>query len=407
MRDDADNLEIGSTIANGLRVRERLGSGGMGTVWRVHDQALQRDVALKLVHSELAKDHQIRTHFLEEARAMARVRHPGVVEIYSFGTLEERPYFTMECVDGRSLEQEQKRRGAAFPASSAIAALCELASGLEAIHASGTVHGDLTPRNILVRRNGSLSITDFGLTVDGIDGKARFLGTARYAAPEKIRAHVPPHLRTRSDVYSLGTVGYQMLTGDTPFNGPDATRVFAQHLYKKPKPLAEVAPGTPRELCDAIDATLRKAPDERPTSAALVDLLSDAKQALSANRQALIVDDDPDFQAIAAASLETVAGFSSVQTASCGEDALDILARQRFDLLVLDFHMPGTDVVSLTEKIRKDRSHDGMQILIVTGRGSASDWHRLSEVGANAFHFKPIVPTEFGIAARKLIENPR
>lgn len=367
------------------------------------DEALERDVAVKLIHPGLIEGRLGAESFLEEARAMARVRHQNVVQIFTFGEIEGRPFFTMEHVDGPSLAEHLKEREA-LPFDEVIGLLRQVAAGVDAIHRSGTVHGDLKPSNILLGPGFEARVTDFGLTLHVGRGEATILGTPHYVAPERIRkGEVPEDLRARSDVYAFGVLAFQLFTGSVPFNAPDAGRIYAQHLYK-PRPKASARNA---ELPTALDDVLCRAMDRDPstrtaTAGAVMEELAKLRPKRRPHRRVLVADDDPAFRGWIRACLETELGIEAITEAEDGREALEALSRGDYDLLVTDLHMPKLNGLELTACARQ-MIDTPLRILVVSGHGSASDWRVLTRLGADAFMVKPCGVDDFVSTAAQLL----
>ena len=398
----------GTHLGPHLRVVRVLGEGGMGTVLLARDEALERDVAVKLIHPALIGGELGAESFVEEARAMARVRHPNVVQIFAFGEIERGPFFTMEHVDGPSLADHLKTHEA-LPFDEVVGILKQVAAGVDAIHASGTVHGDLKPSNILLGPGFEARVTDFGLTLHAGRGQAAILGTPHYVAPERIRKdEVPEELLPRSDVYAFGVLAFQLFTGSVPFNAPDAGRIYAQHLYK-PRPKVTARRG---ELPQGLDAVLADAmhrdPAQRTGSAgAVVERIERLRARRRPLRRVLVADDDPDFRAWVRACLETELGIESITEVHDGRTALEALSRGEYDLLVADLHMPRMNGLELTASARHAVESATLRILVVSGHGSASDWRVLSRLGADAFLLKPCGVDDFVSTAGQLLYPER
>ncbi len=377
----------------GLRVVRTLGIGGMGVVLLVHDEVLQRNVAAKLVHPHLLASDEARAAFQAEAQAMARVRHPNVVEIFAFGEHDGRPFFTMEHVEGPPLTEYHARRGhQPIPFDEALRLLEGVAAGVAAIHDSGTVHGDLKPGNVLVDHQQRTRVADFGIT----RGNDELLGTPAYVAPERIARQSTPEYLPRIDVYAFGALTHELLTGRPPFAAPDVGRLYAQHLYKPPPKTTEERPDLPPEVDDVLAAALAKDPAERPSSVLdVLDGLLMARRAMRPSRRVLIADDDPEMRLLVRAYLEVELDVDTIEEVDNGRDALRLLAARHFDLAVIDLHMPHMNGLELTASIRERIAAADLRIVVVSGHGRASDWRVLSQLGADAFVVKPIEPEVF------------
>jgi serine/threonine-protein kinase len=273
---------IGRTVADGrYEVLARLGTGGMGTVYRVRQHPLERMAVLKLIHREMATDASAVARFEREMRVTAAIEHPHTVRVYDFGQIEGQPFLAMEYLAGRSLRQELDRSGA-LPAERVASIGVQIAKALGAAHRVGVVHRDLKPDNVmLVEGYGErdfVKVLDFGIARSLDQGEAGFrtkagaiIGTPAYMSPEQAST-VP--LDARSDLYSLGVVLYEMLAGTPPFVGESITALLFAHVSVAPPPLPSRI-SRPPALEAAILRLLSKDPAMRPASAdETVDLLS-------------------------------------------------------------------------------------------------------------------------------------
>src|SRR5262245_50477379 len=254
----------------GYDVEAVIGRGGMGVVFRALQVRLNRLVAIKMaLAGEYAEPHE-RERFQREAEAVASLRHPNVVQVYDVGEVEGRPYFTMELVEGGSLAQ--KLAGTPQPASQSAALLATLAAAIHTAHATGIVHRDLKPANILLTPDGTPKVTDFGLArrLDGgagLTGTGIALGTPSYMAPEQVGGKADA-VGTATDVYALGAVLYEVLTGRPPFKGESAAETLQQVISQDPVPPSRLNAKVPRDLETICLNCLHKEPGRRYASAA-------------------------------------------------------------------------------------------------------------------------------------------
>lgn len=246
-------------------VRE-LGRGGMGVVFLARDVALHRLVAIKVLRHEFAASEEHRERFRREARVTARLSHPGIVPVHTFGEHGDLVYIVMKYVHGESLAERVRREGP-LPPHEVRAILTELALALDSAHRAGVVHRDLKPENILLE-NGSARpmLTDFGValvrSLDPVRGDAaRAFGTPHYMSPEQSAGELD--IDGRSDIYALGVLGFQMLTGELPFDGPTFESLAAKHIAEEHPPLGELAQRAPSSLVAAIERCLRKDRSDR------------------------------------------------------------------------------------------------------------------------------------------------
>lgn len=240
----------------------------MGEVWRATDQNLDRTVAVKLLLTA-APDSQARERFLLEAQTAARLSDPHVVAVYDFGTHEGRLFLVMEHVQGHSLAHAGPLRGAMTPSRVADIA-AQAAAGLSAAHRQGVVHRDIKPGNLLLAADGTVKIADFGIARFTGEASAsltmtgQVIGTSTYLAPER---GLGRPACAASDVYSLGCVLYELLTGRPPFQGDNAAAVVFQHVDAAPEPPRNWCPGLPGTFEDYLMRLLSKRPEQRPTAA--------------------------------------------------------------------------------------------------------------------------------------------
>src|SRR5579885_1358208 len=221
---------LGTTLNGRYRLEARIGSGGMSTVYRATDETLQRQVAIKLMHREIATDSDQLERFRREARAVAQLSHPHIVGVIDAGEDDGRPYIVFEYVEGETLKDLIRREGQ-LPVPEAVAYAIEIARALGAAHQRHIVHRDVKPQNVLIDHEGSAKVTDFGiarsLDDDGLTADGRVLGTTDYVSPEQALGHA---VTGQSDLYSLGIVLWEMLTGEVPFKGDSQVAVAMKHV---------------------------------------------------------------------------------------------------------------------------------------------------------------------------------
>jgi eukaryotic-like serine/threonine-protein kinase len=248
------------------RIQRKLGAGGMADVYLAEDQELGRRVAIKILNSRHGNDDQFIERFRREAKNAAALNHPNIVSIYDRGEAEDTYYIAMEFLDGRTLKELIVGRGAA-PVNVAIEYARQILSALRFAHRHGIVHRDIKPHNVLVDGEGRVKVTDFGIARAGASQMTEagsIVGTAQYLSPEQARGgEVDP----RSDLYSLGVVLYELLTGKTPFDGETPVEIAMKHLSNTPAPPSKLRPDVPRELDMVVMRALAKNPDERYQSA--------------------------------------------------------------------------------------------------------------------------------------------
>jgi serine/threonine-protein kinase len=261
---------IGTLFDGRYQVVRKLGAGGMANVYLAEDQELGRRVAIKILNERHANDEQFVERFRREAKNAAALSHPNIVSIYDRGEAEGTYYIAMEYLDGRSLKELILSRGPA-PLNVAIEYVRQILSALRFAHRHGIVHRDIKPHNVLVDAEGRVKVTDFGIARAGASQMTEagsIVGTAQYLSPEQARG---TNVDQRSDLYSLGIVLYELLTGTLPFNGDTPVEIAMKHLSQTPELPSVLRPELPRELDLVVTRALAKDPDERYQSAEEMD----------------------------------------------------------------------------------------------------------------------------------------
>src|SRR5215204_4695365 len=221
---------VGTCLNGRYRLDAQIGAGGMSTVYRAFDTTLERQVAVKLMHREIASDSDQLERFRREARSVAQLNHPHIVGVIDAGEEDGRPYIVFEYVEGETLKDRIRRMGR-LPIDEAIPYAIEVARALGTAHSPHILHRDVKPQNVLIDEEGSAKVTDFGiarsLDEEGLTAEGRVLGTTDYVSPEQALGH---DVNGQSDIYSLGVVLYEMLTGDVPFHGENQVSVAMKHV---------------------------------------------------------------------------------------------------------------------------------------------------------------------------------
>ena len=271
-------LGPGVLLGNRYRLEERIAQGGMGDVWRGTDDVLGRTVAVKILLPALLDEPGFAERFRGEARTMATINHPGVVDIYDYGSDHQLAFLVMEYVEGDALSRTLARVGRLTPGRT-MALVAQAADALHAAHQKGIVHRDVKPGNLLVRPNGTLVLTDFGIARSAMVGQltavGSVLGTASYISPEQATGAAAT---AASDIYALGIVAYQCLSGRRPFDGDSPLEISMKHVREAPRPLPNDIPPAVRSI---VDRAMAKHPAARwPTAAALAAVARQAAAAL-------------------------------------------------------------------------------------------------------------------------------
>src|SRR3989449_7307237 len=260
-------MAVSDTLINTLfdgryRIQRKLGAGGMADVYLAEDQELGRRVAIKILNSRHGNDDQFIERFRREAKNAAALNHPNIVSIYDRGEAEDTYYIAMEFLDGRTLKELIVGRGAA-PINVAVEYARQILSALRFAHRHGIVHRDIKPHNVLVDAEGRVKVTDFGIARAGTSQMTEagsIVGTAQYLSPEQARGSP---VDQRSDVYSLGIVLYELLTGTVPFTGDTPVEIAMKHLSEVPVPPSELRDDVPDDLDLVVLRALAKDPEDR------------------------------------------------------------------------------------------------------------------------------------------------
>jgi len=345
-----------------FKVEVRLGQGGMGTVYLCSDPALDRLVAVKVLRRELVGDKESRDRFLAEARAVARISHPNVVQIYSVEPAGE-PFFTMEYVRGGSVA-DLLREGKPLQIEKACAIVLQAAQGLRALHAASVIHRDITPSNILLDQEGRAKIVDFGLACPAARpaDEGVIAGTAPYMAPEQIRGDA---VDQRTDIYGLGATLYHMLTGEPPFGRGDSKSVIARKLAgQSPPPVRERRRAVPKSIASVVDRMVKADPAER--YATVDEVIRALGRAL--RRRKLLPYALAGLAAILLASVVVLGLLLAKSSPPLGALAA---VRRSDGTLAIDFSEAAARGLSLAQLLKADRVGSGPGPLpdLVPGRG--------------------------------------
>lgn len=269
-------LEPGITIDGRYRLEHRLGSGGMADVWRARDTELGRDVALKLLHENFARDTEFVERFRREASAAAGLQHPNVVSVFDRGSYEDSYWISMELVEGSSLRE---LIDGGLEIEEAVEVTRQMLAAAEFAHEHGIVHRDLKPMNVLIDRDGRVRVTDFGIARAGgseITRTGSVMGTAQYLSPEQAQG---VEVTARTDIYSIGVILFEMLTGRVPFDGENAVAIAMKQVGEEPAAPSSINPKVSPALDAIVLKALAKDPAQRFSSAAEMAAALDAAEA--------------------------------------------------------------------------------------------------------------------------------
>ncbi len=248
------------------QLQDPIGRGGMATIYRGHDMRMERTVAIKVLREVYSTDPKFVTRFQREAKAASSLQHPNIVQVYDYGQSDGNYFIVMELIEGTDLRRYLRSRGV-LATDRAIIIAHDVALGLGAAHRRSIVHRDVKPQNILVGRDGSIKLTDFGIAsvykdinAERLTTTGMTLGTVQYYAPEQAQGEI---VNPAADVYALGIVMYEMLTGRTPFDGDTPVAVAMQHIQDIPVPPTQLNPNIPPALEEIIMRCLEKVPEMR------------------------------------------------------------------------------------------------------------------------------------------------
>ena len=276
-------IKVGTIVGDRYEILEKIGVGGMAEVFKGKDHKLNRYVAVKVLKEEFRENDAFVKKFKEEAQAAARLAHPNIVNVYDVGDENGIYYIVMELVEGITLKNYIERKGS-LTIKEATSIAIQVCAGLEVAHNNHIVHRDIKPQNIIISREGKVKVTDFGIAkaTTSQTTTANAMGSVHYASPEQARGGYVDH---RSDIYSLGIVLYEMVTGRVPFDGETAVTVAVKHLQEEMVPPSVYCKNIPYSLEQIIKKCTEKSPDRRYQD--IGDLLADLKQSL--------MDPDGDF----------------------------------------------------------------------------------------------------------------
>lgn len=332
-----------TTLRGRYRLDEMIGGGGMGEVWRAHDNVLDRNVAVKVIRSHLADSETVRARLRVEARLAGSLHHPGIVNVFDYGEHEAEgrtvPFVVMPLIEGEPLSR-LLRGSATLPAGQTMAIVAEVAEALQASHSAGIIHRDLKPGNILLSRSGRVMLVDFGIAraADGepLTETGALLGTVDYLSPEQCAGRTAS---AASDLYGLGVVAYSCLSGTLPFRRDSDIATALAHLNDEPPALSEDIPLPAREL---VGRLLARDPADRPASAAQVAAAARALATSLPSVAGLERDPSPRSGTVQPTGVLPRDLPATGATGALGTEALDA---QTMETQALDTQAPDTQVL--------------------------------------------------------------
>lgn len=402
---------LGDVVGGVYRILGELGRGGMGVVLLGFDLQLERKVAIKLV-SSAGLGPEVRERFIQEARAMALVNHPNVLHIHAFGEHAGMPYFVMEFVEGQTVDDWLFENGGVPDIDAALRILNDICEGVSAIHAAGAVHRDLKPSNVLLDNQLRARVADLGLAAPYRDGGVvkEIAGTPAYMAPEVAFDGEQP-ASPLSDVYALGCMAYEFLTGTLPFDSETALGLMVQHATAKPPPPSSRRPGLPSAFDDVLLKALEKKPEDRTASADLLRRsLKEARASSVEPVRILVAEDDPDFRDLLALKLGMEFPDADILCVDNGRALVEAFAEKGASAVMIDLQMPVLDGVAVTALLRARPDAENVPIIVMTASGGPQEWRLLASLGADRFLVKPLnlddVVNTLRSAVRERVSSP-
>jgi serine/threonine-protein kinase len=386
----------GELLDGVYEIMHLLGRGGMGQVFEAHDHLLNRRVAIKA-----AWPNPLTPPLRNEARALAAFQHPSLVSVHTLGEHRGIDYLVMERIYGVSLTQHAATRsgsGQSFTAAEVVQLVAPAAEGLSVVHRAGLVHRDIKPDNIMLTPAHRVVLMDFGLVLPEFDvnGSQRVAGSPPYMAPEALLNTAGPGHGHLADIFGLGVVAYELLTGFRPFSGTTIREVIASHERGQPKAIAELRSDCPLALSQVVQEMLNPDPlmriqsaeavawqmravrSERPRSGALGTHKATAPSVL-------IVDDDVDLARILTFYVRQIVGRAEIRVAHDGEEALREVQKKEPDVMLLDLHMPRMNGVEVCMQLKGDGLAQGCSIISVSAGAQDHDIQLLHQLGIHHF----------------------
>jgi DNA-binding NarL/FixJ family response regulator/tRNA A-37 threonylcarbamoyl transferase component Bud32 len=390
---------VGQKLNDRYQIEDMIGEGATAAVYRAMDTRLKRVVAVKMllphVHSTT------RQRFEREALAVAKLNHPGIMAVYDVGQDKDANYIVVELVDGKPLYDY-------IPSSPEMVARLsqQICLALDYAHRAGVIHRDVKPANIYVTANDHIKIMDFGLAIPVEGGEKRLtamgsiIGTPAYLSPEQAQGKV---LSPQTDIYSLGVVMYEMITGELPFDADDIASILLQQVNKPAVPPSELTPDIPLWLENIILTALEKHPENRFPTAALMaaalqagDAIPDVKATLGGagapaaaaipKIRVILADDHVTLRAPLAAYLDLAGDIAVIAEANDGQEAIELAREHHPDVILLDLNMPNVNGLQALPVIKSENPKT--KVLVLTGRDETPFIMRAMRAGANGYILK-------------------
>jgi CheY-like chemotaxis protein len=393
-------LMLGEVVDETYEVRALLGSGGMGEVYEAHDRVLNRRVALKVVRPTVDSEYLLR-----EGRALAAIHHPGVVAVHTMGMHRGIAFLVLERVRGLSVDRlldERRARGERFGIGEALELLVAVADALSVVHRAGLAHRDVKPGNVMLAPAGRVVLMDFGLVLPHADreGHRTVAGSLQYMAPEALSGDVAEGAAGLVDVYALGVLAYELLTGMVPFDGTEPVEIYRSKTRAKLPRVRVYRAEVPPDVDDLVSQLMAPDPQDRPpgSEAALWQL-----RALSTRQgrggevrpfTVLIVDDDADMRAALSLYVRAAATDAEIEETADGRQAVRAVRRRVPDLLLLDLDLPDINGIEVCMLLRGMQLGDACLVISVSGRATKADVELLQQLGVRSLQKGPELMTE-------------
>ncbi|HET9958366.1 MAG TPA: protein kinase [Polyangiaceae bacterium] len=406
---DANLPGEGEIVGDCYRIIAEAGRGGMGVVLQAFDERLNRRVAIKLLHSQL-RCESLRERFLTEARTMALVSHPNVASIFAFGEHRGVPYFVMEYVQGSSVEDWLSAQESPPDIQTVLAILDDVCQGVAAIHEAGAIHRDIKPSNLLLDAEGHVRVADFGLAqpMTELELAREVAGTVAYMAPELVFGENGGGASPLSDVYALGCLAYELLTGRLPFDAALDVSIMVQHATVTAPLPSQVRPELTTAFDGAILHALAKKPAERtPSVEEFRRELREARQRFLEPIRILVAEDDEDFRDLLCRKLQAEFPGAVVQCVHDGGEAVRAFDKEPASVVLLDMQMPNLDGVDVTAVLRTRESARQVPIVVMTASGGPAEWKLMSALGADRFLVKPVNLDDLVLSVRSSMKERR
>jgi len=401
-------LAMGELVDETYEVRSLLGAGGMGEVYEVHDRVLNRRVALKVVRPGGASEYLLR-----EGRALAAIHHPGVVAVHTMGMHRGVAYLVMERVRGLSVDRlldERRSRGERFGIAEALELLVSVADALSVVHRAGLAHRDVKPGNVMLAPAGRVVLMDFGLVLPHADraGHRSVAGSLQYMAPEALSGDVAEGAASLVDVYALGVLAYELLTGVAPFDGGEPVELYRAKTRAKQPRVSQYRPDVPAALDDLVAQLMAPDAPDRPQGAeAALWQLRALRTSIGQGGEVrpfsvLVVDDDADMRAALSLYVRAAAPDAEVEETADGRQAVRAVRRRVPDLLLLDLDLPDINGIEVCMLLRGMQLGDACMVVSVSGRATKADVELLQQLGVRSLEKGPELMTELAALVKRM-----